>query len=199
MLNYATPEKCALWPDDDDWPTWDPHHAPRPGRKTFADAVWHFLVNKTVVIVGDSVGAQVYLAAVCEAARGGLDPLEAKGNTFDFVTRGDEKAPRVPLPEHLAARMRALRRLVIACASEFPAFPERSRRLSLASAGPAALQQPTNPSNASPLAGRRSRRGSAARRSRRTSSGRRARSSSARGGTGGAATTCSGSCASPTC
>lgn len=71
MNSWLTPAKCQRWPLDDDWPTWDPHTTLRPGAHTLGDAVRDFLAHKTVVIIGDSIGAQVYFAALCEAARGG--------------------------------------------------------------------------------------------------------------------------------
>lgn len=104
MNSYITPQVCAQWPRDDDWPTWDPHHAVPAGAKTFADAVRSRLVNKTVVFIGDSVGAQVFIAALCEAARGGLAPVET---TVKLTLSASE----APLPEHITRRLAAIRKV----------------------------------------------------------------------------------------
>lgn len=43
------------WPNDDDWPSWDPHTPVFPGAKSAAQLQRDFLKGRTIVFVGDSV------------------------------------------------------------------------------------------------------------------------------------------------
>lgn len=66
------------WPNDDDWPTWDPHHPVTPEMKRCGDVIRDFFREKTVIFVGDSINLLVHNAFMCDAARDGFMPMVGK-------------------------------------------------------------------------------------------------------------------------
>lgn len=63
------------WPNDDDWPTWSPHHTVTPATKRAGDLLRDFLRGKNVIFVGDSINSLVVSSFLCDAAREGFPQI----------------------------------------------------------------------------------------------------------------------------